>query len=1262
MLRYKVCYLASGDTQCPNQPKCSNWTFFSFLLGALTLLLCNVTVVVCNESGSHSGSEPTASKLSHKLSHSSFFIHASSIVTAGEHESHTDHLLDAATAAAAATGASSEDEQELTCQIFHKTSNPIASASFFKRFFEGVKNRDDIKQYFVRFSTPCDIKTLVALQKFSGIRVVSHVERQLYAAIGTPSSSAKSRRFPGVLWIQERQGSSKLGGNLQKLLAETEAAMKVSSRTFFRDTFAELVADCWFDGCGSAAAVVRPACPVVYIHPTMVEVHCPHHALHAAVSILSAHVAVDHVDLKVHAGNQNFGGRAIIGNGPDSATPESSLVLSRINVSGSIIAVADTGIDMNNCFFYDATSSKPWNNSRVLHSYTTFPCHVCGRCCTVQSGPNCTDAANSCGNFIDQDGHGTHVAGTVAGAGPDPVAYGNGIASGAKIFFQDFNNIVDVSKCYSSNDNACARNSIPTDLLDLFKPAYEAGARVHSNSWAPPVLQEYSIQTRQIDAFVAENPTFLILFGAGNDGQASALGTVRSIGTCKNCLSVGATQQSNALLRSMQPFVDDGFFCYWARDVLRTSNLSAMFPCCTDVGGRLGNSCVQNCCNAMPLFNASLPCCINQTTCDTNRSCSVESGNLYSATNIAEFSARGPTLDGRFKPDLVVPGVQILSAAAPRSWMFPMERPSDPDRFVSTSPNYCVVPSQTQPRSKKDDFDAALIPQSGTSHATPLVAGAVEKIRQYFVQGYYPKGVHRSGNSFEPEEALVRAVILASCLGVFTNSSWGTWSLEYPSMPNFFRYSLPPQLGPNFFQGFGLPVLDHAVYMAESTNGYRMYFTNGSYSSNSMATAYNISCDRVLSQTVPLTLALVWTDPPGNVNNNMQQLVNDLDLIVIVPGSNPSQFFGNMRTFADQVNTVERVVTTCPAAGVVTAIVAPGNLLKTSSQKWYLVANGPVISGFLGTAVPPYKKGRFDGIATQSLDCSAEPGIPATVAFNPSSAWTCVSQYGLWDCSVREREFAASLAQIFGVPVQAFGVTLNTSDSTKIYMTLRCSAMINTVWQNTTTLLKYVSAKTLVDGFQNVNPLTYAADPILSALNWSTFSSFAPRTPQVVLRVTVYDDVRCSIVRSAMPTNPLTFNELEESPGPFLPFGPPPGFPTFLQAVSCNSSSVSFRRRAGPSIVVVDALVGNCTLVQYSGPIWFKFDRCTAAPSPVTPPSPPNPTTIIPSTTMQPPTPSSTSDPPAQASSSNSATSTGVIAGSITGSLACKLQSILNLD
>ena len=55
-----------------------------------------------------------------------------------------------------------------------------------------------------------------------------------------------------------------------------------------------------------------------------------------------------------------------------------------------------------------------------------------------------------------------------------------------------------------------------------------------------------------------------------------------------------------------------------------------------------------------------------------------------------------------------------------------------------------------------------------------------------------------------------------------------------------------------------------------------MFFTNGTYLPASPATAYTISCDP--SANIALTLTLVWTDPPGNVNSQ-KQLVNDLDLI-----------------------------------------------------------------------------------------------------------------------------------------------------------------------------------------------------------------------------------------------------------------------------------------------------------------------------------------------------------------------------------------------
>jgi hypothetical protein len=179
------------------------------------------------------------------------------------------------------------------------------------------------------------------------------------------------------------------------------------------DAFTEIVAECWFyDGCVAAAAAVRHVCADVYLHPTLVEVHCPPHTLDEAAAVLSQHIAVDHIEVKSVAAFTNFGGRAIIGAGTTSSTPKASRVLSTINVTSSIIAVADSGIDMNNCFFYDANvTSAPWNSSRVVESYNALPCEFCGRCCGSQSGPACTNASNTCGNYIDESAHGTHVAG-----------------------------------------------------------------------------------------------------------------------------------------------------------------------------------------------------------------------------------------------------------------------------------------------------------------------------------------------------------------------------------------------------------------------------------------------------------------------------------------------------------------------------------------------------------------------------------------------------------------------------------------------------------------------------------------------------------------------------------------------------------------------------------------------------------------------------------------------------------------------------------
>jgi hypothetical protein len=468
------------------------------------------------------------------------------------------------------------------------------------------------------------------------------------------------------------------------------------------------------------------------------------------------------------------------------------------------------------------------------------------------------------------------------------------------------------------------------------------------------------------------------------------------------------------------------------------------------------------------------------------------------------------------------------------------------------------------------------------------MAGAVEKIRQYFLQGYYPAGVRGSGVSFEPAEALVRAVVLASCTSVISDPSWAVWSKQAPVTVGFFRYLITPAIAPNFFQGFGLPVLDNSVYMANSTSGHRMFFVNGAHLPGSSAATYNVSCDS--NQDIPVTIALVWTDPPSSLSS-MKQIVNDLDLIVLVPGGIPSQFFGNMRSFADQTNTVERVVTRCPAAGVLTAIVALGDSLKTPSQNWFLVANGPLTSELAPALPQPYNRGRFNGPVTQLQSCASSPNLYASVKFKPSSVWACTGLQSAWDCSVKKQEFVTSLAQVVGVAVQAFGAT--SVNSVGISMALQCNVMLNS-WQSgneTSASLKYVTPAVVFSSIKNTTTATYETDSMLNAFDWSTFALELPPVPRYTISVTAYTDSTCSNMTANFLSgpNPFVYDDLRCVQSPVS---------AFLRAVSCSKDSfisqVSFTPiTCDPSIQVTD--YKNCSEIIPG--LWARGD-CVAGPLP----------------------------------------------------------------
>jgi serine protease AprX len=205
----------------------------------------------------------------------------------------------------------------------------------------------------------------------------------------------------------------------------------------------------------------------------------------------------------------------------------------------------------------------------------------------------------------DPHGHGTHVAGSVLADGSASDGAFAGVAPEAKLYFQ------------SLLDRQGGLGGLPVSLEDLFEPAYQAGARVHNNSWGAATASAYTVDSNDVDAYAAKRRDMLIVIAAGNEGTAAnPFNTVPgfvdwlSIGSpasCKNALTVGAARNK------------------------RTS------------GGLSGRT-----------YGSTWPGDFPKPPISEQRL----SGD---PDCLAAFSSRGPCDDRRIKPDIVAPGTDIIS-------------------------------------------------------------------------------------------------------------------------------------------------------------------------------------------------------------------------------------------------------------------------------------------------------------------------------------------------------------------------------------------------------------------------------------------------------------------------------------------------------------------------------------------------------------------------------------------------------------------------
>lgn len=383
----------------------------------------------------------------------------------------------------------------------------------------------------------------------------------------------------------------------------------------------------------------------------------------------------------------------------------------------------------------------------------------------------------------DPHGHGTHVAGSVLGDGQSNSMGGSirGAAPRASLVFQ------------SVLDGNQGLGGLPSNLNALFAQPYdEDGARVHTNSWGSDVAGRYTVESAEVDEFVWNHRDMVILFSAGNSGvdhSASGVienGSIGSPGTAKNCITIGASE-------SRRPTISRRYGDAWPSD----------FP-------------------VSPI-----------------------AGDLWAdnPNGMAAFSSRGPTRDGRIKPDLVAPGTAILSCRSRLA-------PDSSFWGVSTDPRFCFL--------------------GGTSMSTPIVAGCAALVRQFL----------QAADVEQPSAALVKAMLIngaSDIAGQYT----------------------PPDAGPapNFVEGFG------RVNMP-ATVGPLPDATTLTWRDEAVAldTGDVWSQHLTLEGEGQLKVTLVWTDPPGEALQNDLDLI-----VVRAGGDERHGNVAVGSTAFDRTNNVEQV-------------------------------------------------------------------------------------------------------------------------------------------------------------------------------------------------------------------------------------------------------------------------------------------------------------------------------------------------------------------
>jgi PKD repeat protein len=650
----------------------------------------------------------------------------------------------------------------------------------------------------------------------------------------TPAQARGVERLGSVAWVGLFQPAYKLSPNLAR------------DGTHFYTVRVERGADAGL----ATAAIARTGAQILAREDKILLVAADSSQLNAVAQVLDVAWVENFLLRERH---NEYGGGVIMGantantNGYDGST--------------QTVAVADTGLG-------DGTASGAHPDipaSRISAIYN-WKGKNSGGCYKVKGdGPQDVDS-----------GHGTHVSGSVLGAGGDS-GEAKGTAPAANLVFQATEDYVEFyGLCEGVYPDGYYLMGLPDDIRDLFQQAYDAGARIHSDSWGSDVDGDYTLDSANTDDFVWNHPDMAILTSAGNEGiDANGDGLVDSDSTgspatAKNLVTVGASENDR-----QGSYPCDTSLTYTSHDAYQPGET------CSSMKGN----------NLLGTYGQRYP---SEFPADPVAS-DVTAGNQE---QMAAWSSRGPTDDGRIKPDVVAPGTWILSNY---SGLY-QEGYGDP----------------TNPQNGLYQWDGWGMPfgephkyMGGTSMSTPLTAGGAAVIRDFYDKAH----------SHSASAALVKATLINSAVDMLDENNDGADDNDYPI--------------PNDHEGWG------RVDLAAATDGSHQFVDEAAGLATGGSATYSYGVE---SSGGFFKVTLVWSDYPSTEAAS-QNLVNDLDLVVTSPSN--TVYRGNVFSGGwsasggseDRTNNVENVYVQSAEIGAWTVEVSGYNV-PDGPQPYALVIDG----------------------------------------------------------------------------------------------------------------------------------------------------------------------------------------------------------------------------------------------------------------------------------------------------------------------------------